>query len=99
MLRKDHQSKIWVSRCEAQIGGVLEVLEKERAAIASPYWFGAAIGHADIAVACVLRFTREAHPQLFDAARYPALSAHAARCERLPVFAEIAQKLNPPSGD
>jgi len=99
VLRKDHQSKIWVSRCEAQIGGVLEVLEKERAAIASPYWFGARIGHADIAIACVLRFTREAHPQLFDAARYPALSAHAARCERLPVFAEIAQPLMPPSGD
>ena len=99
VLRKDHQSKIWVSRCEAQIGGVLEVLEKQRAGIATPYWFGAAIGHADIAVACVLRFTREAHPQLFDAARYPALSAHAARCERLPVFAEIVQPLIPPSGD
>src|SRR5712672_2026352 len=99
VLRKDHQSKIWVSRCEAQIGGVLEVLEKERAGIATPYWFGAAIGHADIAVACVLRFTREAHPQLFDAARYPALSAHAARCEALPVFQEIVQPLAPPSGD
>ena len=99
VLRKDHQSKIWVSRCEAQIGGVLEVLEKQRAAIASPYWFGAAIGHADIAVACVLRFTSEAHPQLFDATRYPALSAHAARCERLPVFAEIVQPLIPPSGE
>ena len=98
VLRKDHESKIWVSRCEAQIGGVLEVLEKERAGIASPYWFGAAIGHADIAVACVLRFTREAHPQLFDAARYQALSEHAARCERLPVFAEIVQPLIPPSG-
>jgi glutathione S-transferase len=78
VLRKD-QSKIWVERCEAQIGGVLEVLEKERAGVATPYWFGERIGHADIAVACVLRFTSEAHPQLFDAARYPALAAHAAR--------------------
>jgi glutathione S-transferase len=99
VLRKNHQSKIWVSRCEAQIGGVLEVLEQARAGIATPYWFGARIGHADIAVACVLRFTREAHPQLFDAARYPALSEHAARCEALPVFAEIVQPLIPPSGD
>src|SRR6202795_1686216 len=99
VLRKDHQSNIWVSRCEAQIGGVLEVLEKERGAIATPYWFVARIGHADIAVACVLRFTSEAHPHLFDAARYPALSAHAAHCERLPVFAEIVQPLIPPSGD
>ena len=34
-----------------------------------------------------------------DAARYPALSAHAARCEALPPFREIAQPLAPPSGD
>jgi glutathione S-transferase len=99
VLRKGQQSKIWVERCEAQIGGVLDVLEKERAAIASPYWFGERIGHADIVVACVLRFTGEAHPALLGGMRYPALSAHAARCEALPVFAEIVQKLNPPSGD
>ena len=97
VLRKD-QSKIWVERCQAQIGGVLDVLEKERAAIASPYWFGERIGHADIAVACVLRFIREAHPQLFEAARHPALAAHAAHCEALPPFQEIAQPLAPPSG-
>jgi glutathione S-transferase len=99
VLRKDHQSKIWVERCAAQIGGVLEVLEKERAAIASPYWFGTRVGHADIAVACVLRFTGEAHPALLSVARYPALSAHAARCEALPPFQEIVQPLAPPSGD
>jgi glutathione S-transferase len=97
VLRKE-QSKIWVARCEAQIGGVLEVLEKERAAVATPYWFGERIGHADIAVACVLRFTGEAHPQLFDA-RYPALKAHATACEALPPFGEIVQPLAPPSGD
>jgi glutathione S-transferase len=99
VLRKDHQSKIWVERCRTQIGGVLEVLEQERARIASPWWFGAGIGHADIAVACVLRFTSEAHPQLFDAARYPVLAAHAARCEAMDVFREICQPLIPPSGD
>ena len=98
VLRKD-QSKLWVERCEAQIAGVLDVLETERAAIASLYWFGGRIGHADIAVACVLRFTAEAHPGLLDAARYPALVAHAARCEALPPFQEIVQKLAPPSGD
>ena len=97
VLRKD-QSKIWVERCEDQIGGVLDVLEKQRAAIATPYWFGTRIGHADIAVACVLRFTAEAHPDLFSAARHPALAAHAARCEALPVFQEIVQPLSPPSG-
>jgi glutathione S-transferase len=98
ILRKD-PSKIWVERCEAQIGGVLDVLEKERVGIATPYWFGEKIGHADIAVACVLRFTSEAHPALLSAARYPALSAHAARCEALPAFIEIVQPLKPPSGE
>jgi glutathione S-transferase len=97
VLRKD-ASKVWVERCEAQIGGVLEVLENECAAIPTAYWFGNRIGHADIAVACVLRFTGEAHPVLIGAARYPALMAHAARCEALPVFAEIVQLLIPPSG-
>ena len=97
-LRKE-QSKVWVERCEAQIGSVLDVLEKERAAVNTPYWFGQHIGHADIAVACVLRLTTEAHPQLFDRARYGALSAHAAACEALPPFQEIAQPLNPPRGD
>jgi glutathione S-transferase len=97
VLRSD-QSKIWVERCEAQIRDVLEVLEKERAGIATPFWFGQRIGHADIAVACVLRFIGEAHPELFDGTRYPALSAHAARCEALPEFREIVQPLKPPSG-
>jgi glutathione S-transferase len=49
-------------------------------------------------MACVLRFTSEAHPQLFVAARYPALAAHAAACEALPPFGEIVQPLAPPSG-
>ena len=97
VLRKD-QLKLWVERCEAQISGVLDVLEKERAGVATPFWFGERIGHADIMVACALRFTGEAHPQLFDA-RCPALKAHAARCEALPPFQEIVQPLAPPSGD
>jgi glutathione S-transferase len=91
--------KLWVERCEAQIGGVLAELEKERAALKTPYWFGKQIGHADIMVACALRFTGEAHPSLLDAARYPALTAHAAHCEALPQFQEIMQPLAPPGGD
>ena len=98
VLRKE-QSKIWVERCEAQISSVLDVLEQERTAVKTPYWFGERIGHADIAVACVLRFTGEAHPQLFDAARHPALAAHGAHCESLLPFKEIVQPLAPPSGD
>ena len=98
VLRKE-QLKLWVERCEAQIGGVLAVLEKERAAVKTPWLYGERIGHSDVAVGCVLRFTSEAHPQLFDAARYPELAAHSARCEALPAFQEIVQPLAPPSGD
>lgn len=98
VLRKE-QLTLWVERCEAQISGVLDVLEQEHAAVTTPYFLGERIGHADIAVACVLRFTREAHPALFSAERYPALAAHAARCEALPPFQEIVQPLAPPSGD
>ena len=72
------------------------MLEKDRAAVATPYWFGERIGHADITVACMLRFTGEAHSHLFNTARYPALSAHAERCEALAPFKEIAQPLIPP---
>ncbi|MDE1935661.1 glutathione S-transferase family protein [Bradyrhizobium sp.] len=98
VLRKDHPSQLWIERCEAQISGVLDVLEKERAAIASPFWFGVKISHADIAVACVLRFTQDAHPQLFSDASHPALADHAARCEAMPVFQDILQPLVPPKG-
>lgn len=97
VLRKE-QLALWVERCQAQIADVLEVLEAERTKVTPPYWLGERIGHADVAVACVVRFTREAHPQLFDASRYPALAAHAERCEALPPFKEIVQPLAPPKG-
>jgi len=96
VLRKE-QLKLWTERCETQIGGVLAMLEKERAAVKSPYWFGDAISHADIMVACALRFVGEAHSALFDA-RYPALKAHAERCETLPPFGAFVQVLAPPKG-
>lgn len=97
VLRKE-QLALWVARCEAQINDVLRVLEDERAKVPTPYFLGERIGHADVIVACVLRFTGEAHPHLFDAARYPALAAHAGRCEALAPFQEIVQPLAPPSG-
>ena len=94
-LHKD-VSDVWVNRCRAQISGVLAVLEADRAARTGGYWFGGRIGHADIAVAAVLRFTTEAHPGLVSMGDFPALSAHAARLEALPVFQEIMQPFNPP---
>lgn len=98
VLRKEQSLKLWVERCESQIGGVLAMLEKERASVKTPFWFGERIGHADIAVACVLRLTGEAHPGLVDAKRYPALTAHAAACEAMAPFQEIVQPLAPPKG-
>ncbi len=95
---RGEQLKLWVERCEAQIAGVLAVLEKERAAVKTPWLNGARIGHSDVAVACVLRFTGEAHPHLFDAAHFPALAAHAEKCEALPAFRDIVQPLAPPKG-
>jgi glutathione S-transferase len=88
----------WVARCEAQVSGALTVLESERRRVTAPFWFGARIGHADIAVGCVLRFIGEAHPQLLEPSCYPALAAHAERCEALPPFREIVQPLVPPKG-
>jgi glutathione S-transferase len=90
-------SQVWIDRCRTQIGGVAEALEAERVAGPTPYWFGDAIGHADIAVACVIRITREVHPDLFDFSRWPALAAHAERCEARPEFQEISQPFAPPA--
>lgn len=89
-------SDVWVNRCQAQISGVLVALEADRAARTGDYWFGDRIGHADIAVAAVLRFTIEAHSGLVSMGDIPALSAHAARLEALPAFQVIMQPFNPP---
>ena len=92
-----HQpSAVWQTRCETQIAGVLDVLETDRAGRPTVYWFGDAIGHADIVVTCVLRFLREAHPGLFNPQGWPALTVHADRCEALPVFQAVVQVFVPP---
>ncbi|WP_337187207.1 glutathione S-transferase family protein [Phenylobacterium sp.] len=81
----------WETRCHDQIGGVLSVLEAERSARPGPWWFGERIGHADIAVGCVLRFVREALPEAYSPTGWPRLSAHAQACEALPAFAAVVQ--------
>jgi glutathione S-transferase len=90
-------SEVWVARCRSQIAGVLAVLEAERAARSTPHWFGDQLGHADIAVAVVLRFIGEVHGAVVALADFPALAAHAARLEALPVFQRISQPFNPPT--
>lgn len=93
----DVTSALWTERCRTQIGAVLDVLEQERAARTSAFWFGDAIGHADIALAVVLRFIGEVHRDHIDMKPYPALAAHAARCEALPAFQQISQPFQPPA--
>lgn len=94
---RGEESGRWVKRCRTQIAAVLDHLEEDRARHKTRFWFGDSISHADIAVACVLRFTREAHAGLFDEARYSALARHANICEALQPFQDIVQPLAPPS--
>jgi glutathione S-transferase len=90
-------SETWVDRCRIQISAVLGVLEAERAKSLEEYWFGPRIGHADVAIVSVLRFLSEAHTGLIETAKFPALHAHAARLEALPVFKEISQPFIAPA--
>jgi glutathione S-transferase len=90
-------SDVWTSRCRTQISGALAALEPDRAAHETDFWFGETIGHADVAVAAALRFIGDAHPGIVSMADFPALSAHAKRCEAMPVFQTIAQKFIPPA--
>lgn len=89
----DARSSVWIDRCERQMGDVLGLLEAERSKEPADHWFGR-FGHADIAVACALRFLSEAHPALFARAECPALRAAAARCEAMESFRAVVQPLH-----
>jgi glutathione S-transferase len=91
---QDRRSVVWVGRCQAQIRDTLALLESDRNARPTPFWLGGELSHPDIAVTCVLRFLGEAHPTLLRADDCPALMAHAARCEALPEFGEVYQRLD-----
>jgi glutathione S-transferase len=101
--RTIHQrtSASWIERCLGQIGGVLDALEADRAGGPGPWWFGERINHADIATGCALRFLKEAHPEVFDRARWPALSAHSGACEARAEFKGAVQAfyINPAKAD
>jgi glutathione S-transferase len=90
-------SPLWVERCRAQISGALSMLEEDRDGRNGSHWFGDAIGHADIAVACAIRHTTEAMPDLIAMQDYPALRAHCERLEAMPVFREISQPFIAPA--
>ena len=91
----DVQSAMWDARCAVQIGSVVAALEAERGT--GPYWHGNRISHADIAVACALRFATEALPDVIDMARLPRLRDHCAGLEATPAFQKAAQPFAAPA--
>ena len=93
----DKVSDLWVERCRKQIETVIAVLEEDRAARPGTWWFGDRLGHADIAVAVMMRFLEDAHPGLIPLASFPALAGHAAKMEALPVFQRISQPFIAPA--
>ncbi len=98
VLHKDHVSPLWVERCTGQIANTLKVLEESRAGAPKEYWFGDRIGHADIGVTAALRHFRDSHPDLAAMLeKCPAMAAHAAKLEAMPVFQEISQPFIPPA--
>jgi glutathione S-transferase len=87
------RSAKWIDRCRAQLRDTLDVLESERAARPGDFFFGS-FSHADIAVACALRFVAEAHPSLLRANARPALAAHASHFEATDLFQLVARPLD-----
>ena len=89
----EHRSTVWTHRCTTQIQETLHWLERERSNAPQPYWYGE-LTHADIAVACALRFVREAHPELVSARTLPSLSAECEFLEAQPLFRGAVQALH-----
>lgn len=84
-------STLWISRCMAQIGDVLDWFEADRANRHATWWLGQELTHADIAIACAICHMREAHPDVFDAKRWPRISAHVQQADELEEFKVIYQ--------
>ena len=84
-VEKHHQP--FLDRCRLQVDGALRALHARCAARAGQWLVGDAIGQADITLACYANYLRDAVP--FDLSPYPALLAHCAHCEALPVFARF----------
>jgi glutathione S-transferase len=82
----------WVERCSGQARAVLDVLE---GLLGVKPWFGGSMGHADVAVACALRFLTEAHPGVFTVPS--GLAGFAECCEGLEAFRGVYQRFNPPA--
>jgi glutathione S-transferase len=87
---------MWVERCRTQVIETLDLLEGERAGRGTAYLFDDALSHADVMLAVMWSFISEALAGQFDWSRWPALGAHAAACEALPVFGQVRQRFKGP---
>jgi glutathione S-transferase len=92
----DTVSPVWEARCRSQIAAVLTALEAERSACPGP-WFGSALGHDDIAVACAIRFVTEALPGVADLSGCPGLRSLCNRLEATAAFLSVYQPFLPPA--
>jgi glutathione S-transferase len=90
---KPLRSESWSERCRKQIRETLAALESDRSERQTLWWLGDDLTHADIAVACALRFLREAHEEIHRAVACPALDEHGARSEALAAFQSIYQPI------
>ena len=93
----DTVSPVWQARCLSQIAATVAVLEADRAAQPAPWWFGQKPGHADIAVACALRFACAALPGDLALAATPHLFAHCDLMEASAAFQSIYQPFVAPA--
>jgi glutathione S-transferase len=82
-LRGPHErSESWRERITGQLGAGLAALERS----VPDAHYEAALGHADIAVACAWNFVQAMIADVVAARDYPRLVAFAARAEALPAF-------------
>jgi glutathione S-transferase len=79
---KQHQP--WIDRCAVQMRGALRELDRACAHRADGWLVGDRITQADVTVVTAWTFIEGALGA--SAAEYPALAAHATRCEALPAF-------------
>ncbi|NMJ42329.1 glutathione S-transferase family protein [Roseomonas sp. JC162] len=93
----DHPSPLLIERRGAQVTATAAVLETAAATAATPFLCGAAITHADIALAAAVRFVTEAHPGLLDPVALPALTRRCRDLEAMEAFQAIQQPFIPPS--
>ena len=84
MKAADKQDPAWIARCESQIQGALD--EVERSAPAQGWFLGDRISQADITAAVAYDFIGFVCPAVADNARYPKLAAWRDRVAELPAF-------------